>query len=95
MIDLITKVESKHQEYILWLASQTDIDDIGDFLSYVIDKKGNYQRYLKTGRLSFIDELPRSMNRYLDEFAVDNRFAKQSHKFIEELAALISEIKKA
>lgn len=92
MVDLIRRIELKHQDYINWLESQKGRYDIAQFISYVKDKKSNYNKYKESCNVSLIDELPRSMNRYLDEFVVDFHFTKQSNRFTNELAALINKL---
>jgi len=94
MVDLIRKIESKHEEYISWLESQKTKYTIRSFLDYVIEKKENYKKFMETCNLSFIDELPRSMNRYLDEFTVDYQFTRQSNIYTNELTLLINELKR-
>ena len=94
MVELINKIERKHQDYISWLRSKRNEFDIDGFISYVVDKKGNYKQYMETCRISFIDELPRSINRYLDEYRVDYQFTKQSNQFTNDLTKLIEKLKK-
>ncbi len=94
MVELIRKIESKHQEYILWLESQKDDFEIGGFISYVTEKKANYRHFVDTCQISYIDELPRSINRYLDEYFVDYNFTKRSNKFTNELSILIDKLKR-
>jgi hypothetical protein len=92
MVELIEVIETKHQEYIDWLRSQKSNFNIDDFIAYVADKKGNYRLYAHSRDASYIDELPRSINRYLDEYIVDYKFVSQSNTFTNELSLLIGEL---
>lgn len=92
MIKLIAVAEAKHQEYLDWLRAQKSNFNIDGFIAYVADRKGNYRLYMDSRDVSYIDELPRAINRYLDEYAVGYDFVRQSNEYTNELSLLISKL---
>ena len=85
----IKEFENTHLEFIKWLTEKQRDLNIDDYLSYVNEKLEVYKLYKTTGSISYIDELPRSMNRYLDEFEIDYETKIKAYEFIERMEKLL------
>lgn len=80
MVD-INKLRDIHIEYIQWLKLKEDEFNIGEYVEYVNVKLNLYSSD-DVNKLNSLKSLPRSLNRYLDEFEIDSNFMATARKFI-------------
>jgi ABC-type Zn uptake system ZnuABC Zn-binding protein ZnuA len=92
MVDPLDSLINTHEDYLNWLDSQSSQFQIMDFIQYVKNKSSNYDNYKKTGNKAFVDELPRAMNRYLDEFEVSSDFRKTSYEYFAKMNQILNQL---
>lgn len=89
MVEKVQELEKIHQEYLGWLREESSKFAIADFIKYVDRKLPNYSQFDATGNKALIDEIPRALNRYLDEFEVSIEFRKSSYEYFERMNNII------
>jgi hypothetical protein len=85
MVESVKFLSLIYSEYVRWLEDNSDRYQAEKYISHVKSKQGNYDQFLIDKRKSLIDELPRSIRRYQDEFYFKRDFRAQSDHYLDDL----------
>lgn len=95
MVKIIDRLEATHREYVEWLRSQPTPDSLAPYIEYAEAKLANYDKCRESREVYFVTEMPRGMNRYLDQFWFDAEFRRGSNRYIDRMLELVDELRDA
>jgi len=81
----IENLQKIHIDFIDWLISKKSTPNIEAYISYVIDKLKLYEQCLKTEDIRLIQDIPRDLNRYRDEFEFDSESIKKAYGYFDKM----------
>lgn len=85
VVESVKFIRLIYSRYICYLEDRASTDQEAKYTAYVKLKLKNYDRFLLEKRKSLIDELPRSLRRYQDEFYLSKDFVIESDHYLDDL----------
>lgn len=84
MVD-VEKLKAVHIEFIDWLKTKKNISNIDSYISYATEKLQLYDKCVNTKDFRPLQTLPRTLNRYRDEFEFDSDSIKQAYAYFDKM----------
>ena len=94
MVD-IKGLKEIHVEFVEWLKTKKNIPRISLYIQYAVDYFESYERYEETKDDLLLEDIPRALNRYRDEFEFDSESIEQAYVYFDKMRKAIANEQKS